>query len=57
MGVFLFSTKQVNTEQIKNVFTTRGHKDIKVNRTGNFTLIYANKVLINNVNYHSITDK
>jgi len=51
MGVFLFSTRKVNTEKITEVFTTRGHKDVKVAEHNGQTLVYASKVFVNNVNY------
>lgn len=51
MGVFLFSTRKVNTEKIKDVFITRGHKDVKVAEHNGQTLVYASKVFVNNVNY------
>jgi hypothetical protein len=51
MGVFLFSNRPVDTEKIKKVFTTRGHKDVKVVGNNGQTLVYASKVFVNNVNY------
>ena len=51
MGAFLFSTRKVDTEKIKEVFTTRGHKDVKVAEGNGQTLAYASKVFVNNVNY------
>ncbi len=53
MGVFLFSTKKVNTERVKEVFTTRGHKNVQVKNYNGQTLVCANKILVNNVNYLS----
>ena len=50
MGAFLFSTRKVDTEKIKEVFTTRGHKDVKVAEGNGQTLAYASKVFVNNVN-------
>ena len=51
MGVFLFSTRKVDTEKVKEVFTTRGHKDVKVAVENGQTLVYASKVFVNNVNF------
>lgn len=51
MGAFLFSTRKVNTEKMKEVFTTRGHKDVKVAVENSQTLVYVSKVFVNNVNY------
>lgn len=51
MGAFLFSTRKVDTEKIKEVFTTRGHKDVTVAEGNGQTLAYASKVFVNNVNY------
>ena len=53
MGGFLFSTRKVNTVKVKEVFTTRGHKDVKVREQDGQTLVYASKVFVNNVNYLS----
>ena len=51
MGAFLFSTRKVDTEMIKEVFTTRDHKDVKVAVENGQTLVYASKVFVNNENY------
>ena len=51
MGAFLFSTRKVNAEKIKEVFTTRGHNNVKVAESYGQTLVYASKVFVNSINY------
>lgn len=45
MGAFLYCNKQINTESIKRVLTTRGHKDVQSEFKGNETIVYAGKIL------------
>ena len=51
MGVFLYSTKHVNTERVINVFKTRGHENIKDHSNDSYSLVTAPKTLVKNVNY------
>lgn len=45
MGAFLYCNKQINTESIKCVLATRGHKNVQSEFKGNETLVYAGKIL------------
>lgn len=51
MGVFLYSNNKLDTSAIKDVFRTRGHKEIKDESTNNYTLVSAPKIIVKNTNY------
>ena len=51
MGVFFYSNRLVETASIENVLYSRGHKDIRVEKTSSSTLVFAGKVLTPNVNF------
>jgi len=51
MGVFLFSNKRIDAEKVERVFSSRGHKRIASETSNAYTLVHANKVLIDNGNF------
>lgn len=51
MGVFLYSNGSVQTEKVKEVLYSRGHKDICVNNKEKYVLIHSGKILTTNQNY------
>ncbi|WP_455510743.1 hypothetical protein [Butyricimonas paravirosa] len=53
MGAFLFSTRKVDSAKVVDVLKSRGHKIIGVESAINTTLVYAPKILVDNVNYLS----
>lgn len=51
MGVFLYSNQKINTSTIKDVFRTRGHKNISDFGGEDFTLVTAPKIIVKNINF------
>lgn len=56
MGAFLFSTKKLDSAKIVDVLKSRGHKNVDVETANGATLIHANKILVENINYLSSSD-
>lgn len=53
MGTFLFSTKKVKEEKVKEAFETRGHQSVEIIKAGSNTIIRAGKILVDNNSYIS----
>lgn len=51
MGVFLYSSRAINTARVEDVLRTRGHKNIKIEKSEDATLVHAGKILYENCNY------
>lgn len=51
MGTFLFSNQKLNSEAVSDVFMSQAHKNVYQVDSNDFTLIYSNKIFINNTNF------
>lgn len=56
MGVFIYSNKSFDTTAVKDVLTTRGHKNITTHVINKATLISAPKILVANDNFLKAED-